>query len=96
MDQIVQDVVEGPSGQWVLKVAIWWGRLGLVVGKKVACRRLPLSLLLSTVLVVHFMMGSNICREGMCALAASVGGEDINLAACHTLESSRPLSQSIQ
>lgn len=71
-------------------------RLGLVVGKKVACRRLPLSLLLCTVLVVHFMMGSTICREGMHALATSVGGDNINLAACHMLELSRLSSQSIQ
>ena len=71
-------------------------RFRLVVGKNVACRRLLFSLLLCASLTVHFVAGSITCKVGIWALAASVDGEEMNLAACHMLDSSRPSSQSIQ
>ena len=72
------------------------GRSGFTKGKKVVCNNWLLSLLVCATLVVYLVMGSIICKDGILALAVSVGGEDMKLAACHMLDLSRPLSQSIQ
>lgn len=67
-----------------------------MAGKNIGSRCFALSSLLWSILVVHFVVGLMICRDGMRALAASVGGEDMNLADCHILDSSSPSSQFIQ
>ena len=71
-------------------------RLGFVDRKKSLCSRLPLSLLLNTCPMVHLVMGSLTIRVGIQVLAASVGGEEMNLDTCHMLVSSSPSNQSIE
>ena len=46
--------------------------------------------------MVRLVVGSMICKDGILALAASDGGDEMNLAACHKLDSSSPSNQSIQ
>ena len=72
------------------------GRSGFTKGKKVVCNNLLLSSLVCVTLVVCLVMGSIICKDGILALAVSVGSEDMKLAACHMLDLSRPSSQLIQ
>ena len=67
-------------------------RSGLVVGKNRACSMLPLSSLLWIVLMSCLVEGSIICKEGIRALAVSVGVEEMYCAACQMLDLSKPLS----
>lgn len=57
--------------------------------------RLPLSLLLITSLVTHFVTGSITCSVLICDFDTSITGDEMNLAACHMLVLSSPSSQLI-
>ena len=70
--------------------------MGLAGGKNVLRRRSPLSLILITSFLVHFVTGSLIWSVGMCNFTASIGGVAINFDACQILESSSSLSHSSQ
>ena len=49
-----------------------------------------------TGLFIYFNIRLVICKDGMHDLAALLGDDEINLAACHMLDSSKPSSQLIQ
>ena len=66
------------------------------MGKKRGCNSFALSLLLWAVPMGSLVLGSIICSNGIRVLAALDGGEDMNLAACHMLDSSKPSSHSVQ
>ena len=72
------------------------GRSRFTVGKKVEYSSRLSSLLVCATIVVHLVAGFITCRNGILALVASVDSEEMKLAACHMLDSSRPSSQLTQ
>ena len=65
-------------------------------GKKVLCSSTPLSLLVAASLSIHFICGSFTCSIGVCALAASDGGDEMNLVAFQMSDSLISSSHSSQ